>query len=76
MPAHEDFSQKETDKIGFVPSALSEPRGAIHGCDDRSSEKALWYLQIAPMVTEEGEVHTINLCRPCYSNRLVQQGKQ
>ena len=51
--AHEDFSQEETDETGFVPSVLSEPRGAIHGCDNRCSEKALKFLQFAPMVTEK-----------------------
>ena len=59
---NEDFSQEETDEIGFVPSALSEPRGAIHWCDNRCIEKALRYMQIAPMVTEGGgEARTINV---------------
>ena len=52
--AHEDFSQKEVEEIGFVPSALSEPRGAIHWCDNRCSEKGFRFNQIAAMVTEEG----------------------
>ena len=34
-------------------------------------------LVAAPMVTEEGgEAYTINLCKRCYNERLVQQGKQ
>ena len=66
--AHEDFSQEEADEIGFVPSALSEP--AIHWCDNRCSQTALRYMQIAPMVTEErGEARTVNLCRPCCSKK-------
>ena len=75
--AHEDFSQEAADEIGFVPSALSEPRGATHWCDNRCSEQAFRYVEIAQMVTEEGgEARTVNLCRPCCSERLVQQGKQ
>ena len=75
--AHEDISQEEADEIGFVPIASSDFRGAVHWCDNRCSEKTLRYSQIASMVTEEGgEVRTINLCRPCHSARLVQQGKQ
>ena len=75
--AHEDFSQEEADEIGFVPRASSEPRGSIHWCDNRCSEKAIRYMQIASMVTDEGgEARTINLCRPCYNQNLVQQGKQ
>ena len=34
------ISQKEADDLGFVPSALSEPRGAIYWCDNQCSEKA------------------------------------
>ena len=37
--ADEDFSQKEADEVGFVPSALSEPRGATPWRDNRCSEK-------------------------------------
>ena len=34
-------------------------------------------MQIASMVTEEGgEARTINLCKRCYNERLVHQGKQ
>ena len=58
-------------------SALSEPQGTTHWCDNRCTEKALRYMQIASMVTEEGgEARTINLCKQCYNERLVQQGKQ
>ena len=57
--------------------ALSETRGAIHWCDNRCSEQRLRYTQNAQMVTEGGgEACTIHLCRPCYSERLVQQRKQ
>ena len=71
------INQEEADEIGFVPSALSGPRGVDSWCDNRCSEKALRYLQIASMVIEEGgEIRTINLCKLCYTDKLVQQGKQ
>ena len=39
-------------------------------------EKAVGYWEISSMVVEEGgEAHTINLCRQCYNEQLVQQGK-
>ena len=63
---YEDFSQEESDESGFVPCALSEPRGAIHWCDNRCGEKSLRYIQIASLVTEGGG---INLCRPRNSER-------
>ena len=40
-------------------------------------ENSLRGMQIAPMVTEQGgEARTVNLCKRCYTERLVQQGKQ
>ena len=33
------ISQEAADEMGFVPSALSEPRGAIGWCDNRCSER-------------------------------------
>ena len=32
------ISQEEAEEVGFVPSALSEPRGPIYWCDSRCSE--------------------------------------
>ena len=37
--SHEDFKEEDADEIGFVPSAMNEPRGAVHWCDYRCSEK-------------------------------------
>ena len=31
------ISQEEAEEMGFVPSALSEPRGPIYWCDNRCS---------------------------------------
>ena len=44
------ISQAEAEEMGFVPSALGEPRGPISGCDNRCSEKTIRYWQIASMV--------------------------
>ena len=58
------ISQGEAEEVGFVPSALREPRGPIYWCDNRCSEKAVRYWQVASMVVEEGgEAHTIKLCQ-------------
>ena len=60
------LSQEEAEELGFVPSAHSEPRGLIHWCDNRGSEKAVRSWQTASMVVEEGgEAHAINLCQQC-----------
>ena len=70
-------SQEEADDIRFVPSALSEPRGAFYWCDNRCSDKTLRYMQTASMVIDGSVgVRTINLCQRCYNEKLVEQGKQ
>ena len=33
-----EFSQGEVEKIGRVPNAASEPRGATHWCDSQCTE--------------------------------------
>ena len=71
------ISQEEAEEMGFVPSALGEPREAIHWCENRCSDKAIRYWQIASMVLEGGgEARTVNLCQQWYNESLVQQGKQ
>ena len=34
-----DISQEEVEDIGFVPSALISPRGAVHSCHSQCSEQ-------------------------------------
>ena len=56
-----------------MPSAVREPRGAIHWCDNECNEQGFKFHQIAPMVTEEGgEAHTINLCKRCNNEKAAQ----
>ena len=55
-------SGEEAEESAFVPSAISEPRGAIYFFDNRCSEQAIRYWQFASVVVEEGgEGHAINL---------------
>ena len=59
------------NEIGFVRSALSEPRRAIHWCDNPCSEHGFKFNQIGAMVTKEGgEAHTIKLCKLCHNGQL------
>ena len=70
------ISPQEAEEPAFVPSAISEPRGAFHFCDNRCSENAIRYWQFASVVVEEGgEARTVNLCQQCYNERRVQQGE-
>ena len=70
------ISPEEAEELAFVPGALSEPRGAIHFCDNRCSEEAVRYRQFASTVVEEdGEARTVNLCLQCHNGRRAQQGE-
>ena len=44
--------EKNMEDLSFVPSAVSEPRWALHMCDNRCREKDFKFIQIAPVVTE------------------------
>ena len=48
-----DVSQEEVEEVGFVPSALSEPRGVVHWCDNQCSEDGFRFNQIGAMVREQ-----------------------
>ena len=66
------ISLEEAEELAFVPSALSEPRGAIYFCEDHCSEKAVRYWQFASVVVEGGgEARTVNLCQQCFNERRV-----
>ena len=48
------INPEEAEELAFVPSALSEARGAIYLCDNHCSEKTVRYWQFALVVVEEG----------------------
>ena len=48
-----EIRQEEAEEMGFVPSALIKPRGPMCWCDNRCSEEAGRYWQIASTVIEE-----------------------
>ena len=66
-------SQEEADEIDFVPSAFSEPQEVYRWCDNRCSEKALRYMQIASMVIEEGGEAAQSICASIVAMKIVQQ---
>ena len=62
--------REEAEEKSFVPSALSIPRGPMFWCDNRCSDKALRFWQLASVVVDE-ESYTANLCQQCYNQRLT-----
>ena len=56
------------EELSFIPSAVGEPRSALHMCDNKCREEGFKFYQLAAIVTEEGgAAHTINLCKQCYN---------
>ena len=69
-----DVSQEEVEEIDFVLSASSEPRGAVHWCENQCSGHGFKFNQIGTMATEEGgEAHAITLCKRCYCESPARQ---
>ena len=56
-------NEEEMKDLGFIPSAVSDPRWALHMCDNKCTEKGYKLCQIAAVVTVEGgAVHTLKTC--------------
>ena len=55
--------EKDTEELRFVPSAVSEPRWALHMYENNCREKkSLKFFDIAALVSEGDAAHTINNC--------------
>ena len=64
--------EKNIEELSSVPSAVSEPRLAVHMCDDKCRAQGFKCFPIAVVVSEEGgPAHTINFCRNCCTERRV-----
>ena len=69
--------EEEMEELSFVPSAVSEPRWALHICDNKCREKGFTFFQVAAIVSQEGgAAHTINLCKQCYNERRLKPGEE
>ena len=66
------------EELSFVPSAVSEPRWALHMCNDKCNKEGFWFYQLTAIVTEGGggNVRTINLCKQCYNDRRLKEGER
>ena len=60
--------EKNIEELSSVPSAVSEPRWALHMCDNKCGTEGFRFLEMAAVVSEDsGAAHTINFCRECYN---------
>ena len=50
------------EELSFIPSAVSEPRWALHVCDIECREEGFKFYQLAAIVTEEGEQLVRSTC--------------
>ena len=51
------------EELRFVLSAVSEPRWALHMCDDNCGEEGLTFFTAAAVASEGGAADTLNLCK-------------
>ena len=69
--------EKDMEELSLIPSAVREPRWALHMCDDKCREKGFEFFHIAAIVSEEGGVaHTTNLCKGCCNERRLKRGDE
>ena len=62
----EEIHDEEMKELSFIPSAVREPRWALHVCDNKCNKEGFKFYQLAAFVVEEGgAAHTINLCKQC-----------
>ena len=68
--------EEEMEEPSFIPSAVSEPRWALHMCADKCREEGFELFQIAAIVTEGEAVRTIIWWKQCYKVRRLKQGER
>ena len=49
----EEIDDEEVEELSFIPSAVSEPRWALHTCDNKCS-KGFKFHHLAATVVEDG----------------------
>ena len=63
----EGIDDEEMEELSFIPSAVSEPRLALHICDNKCNKEGFKFYQLAAIVVDEGgAAHTINQCKQCF----------
>ena len=72
----EEENEEEMKELSFIPSAVSEPRCALHMCDYKCRKEGFKFYQLPATVTEGGKAHTINLFKQCYKVRRMKQGER
>ena len=73
---------KNSEKMGFVPSSVSDSAGwretlrIKYMCGKKCEEESFKFYDLASIVEEEdGKPQTIKLCRNCYDSRLTESGE-
>ena len=70
-----NLSSDEAEETSFVTSAISIPQRPMCRCDNRCSDKALRFWQVASVVVDDvQESYTVNLCQQCFYERLTPKG--
>ena len=66
----EEEHEEKMEELSFIPIAVSDPRWALHMCDNECREESFKFCYFVANVTQEGEAtRTINLRRQSYNVR-------
>ena len=68
---HEEIDVQEMEELSFIPSAVSEPRWALHMSDNKCCKEAFKFYQLTVFAA-----HTINLCEQCYNVMRLKRGER
>ena len=72
----EEIDDEEMKELSFIPSAASEPRWAMHMCDNKCNKEGFKLYHLAAIVVEGGAAHTINLCKQCCNEIRMKRGER
>ena len=67
---------QEMEEFSFFPSAVNEPRWAVHMCDNKCNKEGNKFYQLAAIVVEGGAAHTINQRKQCYNVMRMKRGER
>ena len=69
-------SEPQEMEFSFFPSAVNEPRWAVHMCDNKCNKEGNKFYQLAAIVVEGGAAHTINPCKQCCNVMWMKRGER
>ena len=67
---------QEMEEFSFFPSAVNEPRWAVHMCNNKCNKEGNKFYQLAAIGAKGGAAHTINPCKQCWNAMRMKRGER